>query len=254
MEDCDIKRVKTSVKERGYKVKHEVELPVNHALLATKGGKGYFIKARDQGDDHYNVSQTEINAYKYLSKGTSHIPTLVEHWIIGGEPDIYVIVFEAIIGGSLGSYKDRNMGEKWWDKIMKQIISFTNFLESNRINHNDLHDENIIVAGKGEDELKFIDFEFMHQYNRNSAIVSPVIRDCNKDKEKDELEHMKNSGFVKRFVRGKDLNLLLGCIYHKHKYLPEKWKKRIKKYIKMRKTSDGEVTARIITSNLNTFP
>jgi serine/threonine protein kinase len=251
MEEEDIKRVKTSIKEHGYKIKYELELPVNHGVLVRKDKESYFIKARCQ-DNGFDVSQTEIDAYKYLSKGTARIPTFIEHWIINGNPDIYITVFKVVNGGSLRSYANKDMGEKWWDKIMGQIISFITFLESNRINHNDLHDNNIIVTGENNDELVFIDFEFMHQYNKNPAISSPVIMNCNKKKK--EIEYMKDCGFVKRFVRGKDLNLILGCIYHGHKYLPDKWKKRINKYLKTRVNSDGERTHRIIKSNLNPFP
>lgn len=140
---------------------------------------------------------TEVEALKTLAG--PWVPKLLDNYI---HKKYYIILTEYIVGHKLSYYKESNKDIEWWRDIFWQLVYFCKFLEDQKILHNDLWDDNIIVR---KNKIVVIDWEYAHDYSGKTPISSPIILG-NDTKTKKEL------GWSKRWHTGGDLNQIIGIL------------------------------------------
>lgn len=179
-----------------------------------KGKNKYICKKLTDAD----LMKTEIQAIKYLRLLLhNHIPKLRK---VCND----TIVYDYVPGEVLRFYKDTDMSYAWWIRILKQIVKIASILEKNKILHNDMWDENILISTF--DRVVLIDFSYTNQYTTKPNIYSREIMEV-----PDDNKWKRDLGQSKFFGTGRDLNQILGIIASDYVSVPTHIKDYINKHV-----------------------
>jgi hypothetical protein len=216
-------------------VKYVAKISLNMKTIATEiQAYTYFLNHDDFINSHFFVKLVEIlpNNIGFIMEYANNAIPLIEF------------------------SNNNNLGAKWWQSLILQLLAFTNLLEKHKILHNDFWDANIMIQRYPKNRklivdiydgdcdtkivipnegfiIKVVDFQYTHQYmNSNSTIISPMVKSekqCNKA-EKLLL------GWTSKWHTGGDLNQIFG-ILHEYISAPKQFIRYVAKHVYKRKTS-----------------